>query len=152
MKILHTFWLLNVCIYSFNWKYFNFYIFLVLTLNRIYIYMPKDFFIWKWGGVVVRRIPFLNLILHVKFHYNFFTLSKISFYIICKFHVKYRCTPSLIRFITNFGFLCQLLWSSEKNPFFKKNSTHSHRENEFSNRYFGIKSTSYRYDFIKNLP
>lgn len=54
----------------------------------------------------MRRIPFLNLILHVKFHYNFFKLSKISFYIICKFHVKYRCTPSLIRFITNFGFLC----------------------------------------------
>lgn len=25
---------------------------------------------------------------------------------ICKFRVKYRCTSSLIRFITNFGFLC----------------------------------------------
>lgn len=69
----------------------------------------------------MRRIPFLNLILHVKFHYNFFTLSKISFYIICKFHVKYRCTPSLIRFITNFGFLCVNFYDQvRKIPFFFK--------------------------------
>lgn len=69
----------------------------------------------------MRRIPFLNLILHVKFHYDFFTLSKISFYIICKFYVKYRCSPSLIRIITNFGFLCVNFYDQvRKIPFILK--------------------------------
>lgn len=35
--------------------------------------------------------------------------------------------------------------------FFFKNSIYFYRENEFLNRYFGIKSIFYRYDFIKNF-